>query len=418
MKNPVIRILVIITLILFFHFQMTATVTTAISSENWTTGVKEGDLITMNTIVQVTPFEYQIMSGGSLFQTTDVQDDKTEFLITDITSDTIWFVRKTFDSAGSLKVESDPIPIPKTNTDIRVNFFYPNTYDDTNGFFFTPVITNNTDELISAYIDHVEYVLILTTDKITFEYTGSLEVFSNHRLEYDRDTGIFRYLEWRFKTGVLASQAIREDLLDEYVHSKCVVCDLETSTRDIAIGDFEGENLVDRLILIGGILAVSIGGYFVLPRLNILWGKSKISSQVKDLLDSILGVKSAAFILLTIRLDQSTDQQAEYTQDIPSQILEFKFLMNPVRLSICKVLKENVEIASRELRDTLGLSWGDFSTHTAALKKRDFIHSYSKFEDGMEKQYMSLEPEGEKRFTELVDLLLNFLNDEQSIITK
>lgn len=87
-------------------------------------------------------------------------------------------------------------------------------------------------------------------------------------------------------------------------------------------------------------------------------------------------------------------------------------MMNPIRLSICKVLKENVEIASRELRDTLGLSWGDFSTHITALKKRGFIHSYSKFEDGMEKQYMSLEPEGEKRFSELVDLLLNFLVEE------
>ncbi|MCE7735723.1 MAG: hypothetical protein GPJ54_12645 [Candidatus Heimdallarchaeota archaeon] len=201
---------------------------------DWTTGVQVGDLITVKTVLQGTPFSYEIMSGGSLVQTADVQDDKTEFLITDITSDTIWYMRKTFDSAGSLKVESDPIPIPKTNTDIRVNIFYPNSYDDTNGFFFTPVITNNTDELISAYTGHVEYDLILTTDKITFEYTDSLEIFSNHRVEYDRDTGIFRYLEWRFATGVLASQSIREDLLDEYVLSKCAACNTDGTTTPVS----------------------------------------------------------------------------------------------------------------------------------------------------------------------------------------
>lgn len=214
-------------------------------------------------------------------------------------------------------------------------------------------------------------------------------------------------------TGVLASQAIRDDLLEEYVHRKCVSCDgLDTSSEEIDIGDLEGQALVDRLILIGVILAISIGGFILIPKMIVLWSKNKLSSQVKELLDSMLGANSSAFILLTVRLDQSTDQQAEFTQEIPSQILEFKFLMNPVRLSICKVLKENVEIASRELRDTLGLSWGDFSTHITALKKRGFIHSYSKFEDGMEKQYMSLEPEGEKRFSELVDLLLNFLVEE------
>ena len=82
------------------------------------------------------------------------------------------------------------------------------------------------------------------------------------------------------------------------------------------------------------------------------------------------------------------------------------------------LLVDNVEIASRNLRDSLGLSWSDFSTHTTALRKKGYIMAFDKFEDGLVKQYMSLEPEGVKRYTELVDLLLNFLDEEQNSLTK
>lgn len=165
---------------------------------DWTTGVQKGDLISLKTILQGTPYSYEIMSGGSLAQTTVEKDDKTKFLITDITADTIWYVRKTFDNACTLKVESDPIPISRNNTDIYVNFLYPNTNQISNSRFFTPVITTNVDELSTSYTGHEEYELILTADRITFEFVTPTDIFSNHRVEYDRDTGIFRYLEWRF----------------------------------------------------------------------------------------------------------------------------------------------------------------------------------------------------------------------------
>ncbi|MHA2276941.1 MAG: winged helix-turn-helix transcriptional regulator, partial [Candidatus Kariarchaeaceae archaeon] len=62
-------------------------------------------------------------------------------------------------------------------------------------------------------------------------------------------------------------------------------------------------------------------------------------------------------------------------EDTSKQLMEFKFLLNPVKLSIVKILLNHNRFPSAQLRSMLGVSWGKFSTHVDSLVKEGVIRS-------------------------------------------
>jgi tetratricopeptide (TPR) repeat protein len=92
-------------------------------------------------------------------------------------------------------------------------------------------------------------------------------------------------------------------------------------------------------------------------------------------------------------------------EDTSKQLMEFKFLLNPVKLSIVKILLNHNRFPSAQLRSMLGVSWGKFSTHVDSLVKEGVIRSEKEFVDDKPRTLLSLEPKGYSYFEELRNLL-------------
>ena len=107
----------------------------------------------------------------------------------------------------------------------------------------------------------------------------------------------------------------------------------------------------------------------------------------------------------------------ELAKEFPAEILDQKFLLHPVRMSICKLLSEYQNITSMELRGKLGVSWSDFSAHTKALKEKGFIHVEDRVIEDSFRQVISFEPLGLEKYEKLVDILIEFI-DQSSIYNR
>ena len=124
------------------------------------------------------------------------------------------------------------------------------------------------------------------------------------------------------------------------------------------------------------------------------------------IINSIFNSKTTGFLALGSKLAKSEDVNDGLINTIPDKIIEYKFLMNPVRISLCKLLSETMELPSKRLKEILGISWGNLGTHTKALKEKGYIRIYSKHVDGVLSQFLSIEPKGERQFKELTETLI------------
>jgi len=97
-------------------------------------------------------------------------------------------------------------------------------------------------------------------------------------------------------------------------------------------------------------------------------------------------------------------------QAIPHELYSFKFLFNPVRLSMVKLLYENLQLTTVELKDLLQLNWNTFNSHLAALKDKGYVEGAYTFQDGTRSQMITLLPYGEEQYQMLTELLHLFLD--------
>lgn len=167
----------------------------------------------------------------------------------------------------------------------------------------------------------------------------------------------------------------------------------------------------ELILTIGGLIAsLSIAGYFVNTRLinDII----KISKNVEVVVKEIFNGKTAGFLLLGQNfVGKDNINEIVLREDFPPELLQERFLLHPVRLAMCKILANNPQITSSDLRIRLGISWGDYTGHTKALGEKGYILLEDKIIDGIKKQVISLEPLGITKFRNLVDLLDDYLDE-------
>ena len=93
------------------------------------------------------------------------------------------------------------------------------------------------------------------------------------------------------------------------------------------------------------------------------------------------------------------------SEDTSKQLMEYKFLLNPVKLSIVKILMNHEKFPSAKLRSMLGISWGKFSTHVDSLIKEGLIISEKEFVDNKPRTLLLVEQKGRVYFKELRNIL-------------
>ena len=92
-------------------------------------------------------------------------------------------------------------------------------------------------------------------------------------------------------------------------------------------------------------------------------------------------------------------------EETSKQLLDYKFLLNPVKLAIVKILMNHNQYPSAKLRTMLGISWGKFSTHVDSLVKEGLILSEKEFIDNKPRTLLFIEQKGRVYFQELRNVL-------------
>ncbi|MHA2252776.1 MAG: transcriptional regulator [Candidatus Kariarchaeaceae archaeon] len=85
----------------------------------------------------------------------------------------------------------------------------------------------------------------------------------------------------------------------------------------------------------------------------------------------------------------------------PVDLLQYSFILNPIRLLIIKILNDHDKIVSSELRKMLGISWGKFTTHIDALSEKAYLSCSQIFIDGSPKRVFFIEARGRDVFYKL-----------------
>lgn len=99
------------------------------------------------------------------------------------------------------------------------------------------------------------------------------------------------------------------------------------------------------------------------------------------------------------------EEQTIPVADIPQNLLEFKVLLNPVRLAMTKILYRNFKLTAAELRELVGISWGSYSSHKNALEKAGIITSFEEFVDETPRVMITLRAEGVTKYIKLKEAL-------------
>lgn len=158
-----------------------------------------------------------------------------------------------------------------------------------------------------------------------------------------------------------------------------------------------------------GIGGVALYTQYTKKNGSVNFGKS-ISSNTKNVVKSIFGAYASSYFTIGQNIISKEAIEEEKEKLFPPEILDQKFLMHPIRLSMCKILTELTSMPSAELRQELGITWGDFATHSKALKAKGFIRADDNFVEGAVGQIINIEPLGVEKYEKLIATLINFID--------
>ncbi|MHA2031444.1 MAG: transcriptional regulator [Candidatus Kariarchaeaceae archaeon] len=115
-----------------------------------------------------------------------------------------------------------------------------------------------------------------------------------------------------------------------------------------------------------------------------------------------------------IMLAQQEDEEIFKTtrDDLPSDMSKYKFLLNPVRLNIMKLLYDNYNLSSVQIKNNLNLSWSDYSHNILALEEREYVIVQTMFQYGTKRTMVYLGDKGKEYYENLIELLHEFLQKQ------
>lgn len=216
-----------------------------------------------------------------------------------------------------------------------------------------------------------------------------------------------------------------DGIVDEkYVHYADVIDD-SPSTTPFSTYYHPIENTIQlwQPFAIGAIVSISLAAaskFFVIPwvsRQRKIYNGALVGNTkqiIKELFDS-----QTVLYYTLIGQSKIGDKEIEekITDAIPKNLLDSKYLLHPVRMAMLKLLYESLEMSSVELKDIIGITWNDYTTHTVSLKKYGYIRIDDGFIDGKRRQLLSILPKGIEEFKMLMDLLHLFLDNSVDYAT-
>ncbi len=106
----------------------------------------------------------------------------------------------------------------------------------------------------------------------------------------------------------------------------------------------------------------------------------------------------------------------EFQASIPNELLSHRYLMHPIRITIMKLLSSNDYLPSFEIRQILGITWGEYNTHLKSLESKGFIEIRNTFSEKAELIItLFVTTKGQYEYQELLDLLVKFTQKDAPI---
>lgn len=110
------------------------------------------------------------------------------------------------------------------------------------------------------------------------------------------------------------------------------------------------------------------------------------------------------------RVEDPTLEQ-NIKESIPKNFLSYRFLLHPIRLSMVKLLFENMQFTSIQIRNILEISWNEYYAHAEALEKKNYISITEEFIDDSKRSVLRLEPLGAEEYRIITELMHLFLDN-------
>jgi basic membrane lipoprotein Med (substrate-binding protein (PBP1-ABC) superfamily) len=134
--------------------------------------------------------------------------------------------------------------------------------------------------------------------------------------------------------------------------------------------------------------------------------------KIRETLSSIFQ-EHPELVVYIINHNLIDDEEAisRFENEVPQELYQYKFILNPVRLAITKLLFENASLSTIELKNRLKLSWDELNNNIKALRKNSYIDIEKRFYEDRLTQFISLKIDKIDEFRTLSTLLVDFLTN-------
>jgi DNA-binding MarR family transcriptional regulator len=149
-------------------------------------------------------------------------------------------------------------------------------------------------------------------------------------------------------------------------------------------------------------------------------GKSlskSLSSGTRSVISNVFGNYAKSFFIIGANMISKKTVDQEFEKVIPSELYSHKFLMHPVRLAMSSILLNETKLQTTKLREKLGISWSDLSSHTRAMESKGYIYIENILVDDKFVQVISLESRGIREYEELTSLLFEVV-DQSALLQR
>ena len=260
-------------------------------------------------------------------------------------------------------------------------------------------ITSNS--LFCSAVSSIEsgYAILESQDGNFNASSSLLKIDSNGELEYEIVLG-----EHYYRDSILLQRSTGEYLILGSTN------DGQNSDITLTLTKSEGPDILLLWITLGSTLVAGILVYnrYFTKKSKIILTPGKSRELIQELFQS---QSTLYFLLMGQSSIKDKHVENEIKKAIPHKIYDFKFLLQPVRLSITKVLFENIRLSSVELKEILEVSWNEYRNNITALQKKRYVDIVEGFEDAKVTQFVSLTQLGIESYKILTDLLHLFLDN-------
>ncbi|MCE7736527.1 MAG: hypothetical protein GPJ54_16720 [Candidatus Heimdallarchaeota archaeon] len=122
-------------------------------------------------------------------------------------------------------------------------------------------------------------------------------------------------------------------------------------------------------------------------------------------------------VLLLLGAHKTDDKYIEELQkNMPQGLINYRYLMHPIRLMIIKLLYSEFSLSSIEIKKVLKITWGEYTSHAKSMVKKGYLDIKEQFTvDASVKQVLFLSKQARVEYEAILELLGDLIEKKTPI---